>query len=124
MTPAVGENFCDTVPDETDFIIRRQCVCYSSQLAGCPPIVAVQKRDDLAGALRNPDIECRRLSAILFANQPDPRRKFPNDLRRPVGRTVVDGDDLYGDRPAGGGDLPDGRLSPPPASTIASCSTA
>ncbi len=80
--------------NESNGRIRRQRIRDRPQLAPRPPVVAIQKRNNLARALRNTRVERRRLPAILFANQPDPRRKFPNDLRRPVGRTVVDDDDF------------------------------
>ena len=82
------------MPNKPNRFIRRQRIRDRLQFARRPPVVAIQKRNNLARALRNPRIKRRRLPAILFANQPDPRRKFPNDLRRPVGRTVVDDDDF------------------------------
>jgi hypothetical protein len=59
-----------------------------------PPIVAVEKDNDIAAAFRNASIECGGLAAVLFADQADTRFELTNDFRSAVRRTIVHHNDL------------------------------
>jgi len=66
----------------------------SFQLAGGPPVVAIEERYDLALAFRNACIEGGGLTSVGFADQADLRGKFGDDLRGTILRAVVHHEDF------------------------------
>src|SRR5579862_1069000 len=59
------------------------------QFSFLEPVVAIEKRDNIPAQFRESCIEGRRLPAVLLAQQSHPRRKFADDFRRSIRRTVI-----------------------------------
>src|SRR5206468_657626 len=65
-----------------------------AQLFLCPPIVTVQKRHDLATALRNAHIESGSLTAVRLTYHSQPRLEFAYDFWRAISRSVIHHDNF------------------------------
>ena len=72
----------------------RQIVHNDAQFFFHPPIVSVEKRNNVAPCLRNACIERGRLAAICFLNQPNVRLKLADDFGRAVSRPIVHNEDF------------------------------
>ena len=72
--PSIRKNLRDSVTDKSDGRIPRQHTRNGAKLARRPPVVTVQKCNDLARTLRNSRIERRCLPAVRFADQDKIRR--------------------------------------------------
>src|SRR6266446_664872 len=72
----------------------RKYLGHTTELPPHPPVVAIQKCDNLAFAFRNTGIKGRGLSAILFTQQPHARLEFLHDFRCAIRRTVIDDNDF------------------------------
>src|SRR6266704_2266226 len=94
MLPPVVKDGNSAVTYHPNLGLRRQSGGYRVQLRRRPPIVAIQECNDLPCTLRNSRVERRCLAAVLLAQQPHVRLKFPHDLRSAVRRAIVNNYDF------------------------------
>src|SRR6266851_2317047 len=86
--------FINSVADRPYIGVSFELMRYHRELFSFPPVVAIQKCDNLALAFRNARIKRRGLPAILFAQQSHTRLKFFHDFRRAIRRAIVHNDDF------------------------------
>ena len=91
---AVVERFDESMTEHAERPVSGKSPSDAPQFSLCPPIIAVEKHDDLAAALGNAGVEGGGLAAVFLADQADARFELANDFRRAVGRTVIHNDDF------------------------------
>jgi len=72
----------------------RQIVHNDAQFFFHPPIVSVEKRNNVAPCFRNASIERGCLATICFLNQTHVRLKLSDDFGRAVSRPIVHHENL------------------------------
>src|SRR5580765_4434914 len=93
LTPILV-NADDAMSYQVQVGVIRHHISDSRELVSRPPIVAIQKRYDLAMALRNAGIKRRCLAAIRLAQQANLRFEPTHDIRRAICGAIVYNDNL------------------------------
>ena len=88
-------DFDDPMAHNAGLRILLERLDHNAELIFLPPIVAIQKGDDLAAGLRNAEIKGARLAAVFLPQISDARGETLRDRGRGVCRAVVHEQNLY-----------------------------
>jgi len=72
-----------------------ELLCDSRNFVATPPIIAIQESNDFSSRLDDSGVEGGGLTAVGFANEPDPRRKLADNFGCAIRRTIVYNQDFH-----------------------------
>src|ERR1700722_7820446 len=91
----IGIDFVNAVADEPDMWPGAQIVRNNFELLFRPPVVPVEKCDNVTLCLGNARVECGCLAAICLLDQTHIRGESADDFGGAIGRAIVHDDDFH-----------------------------